>query len=281
MGLVDGLNRIISLLVDTLRQIGRGRIWLWLLGYFLVSWFVLYALYDFTSPIFYGLVSMLIGVFGQQQATGFMHYPGHFLLLPYVFEYIKIGLSIIFEGLILGAAAILFYESYVDVDEDDRFAVGSLVKSWLHLALGFVIINGILLGLNIGLATALRSYMEYSPRRVLAFEWVILPAVYAVVLGIFFHVLPSIAIYRENVFVAISKSVRVFFKNPISMFILAAIVLAVPIAISNFTAHPDTIVNKFTPELVYWVLAVGLFVDMIANFLWMGMSVRFLVDEEE
>jgi len=281
MGLVDGLNRIISLLVDTLRQIGRGRIWLWLLGYFLVSWFVLYALYDFTSPIFYGLVSMLIGVFGQQQATGFMHYPGHFLLLPYVFEYIKIGLSIIFEGLILGAAAILFYESYVDVDEDDRFAVGSLVKSWLHLALGFVIINGILLGLNIGLATALRSYLEYSPRRVLAFEWVILPAVYAVVLGIFFHVLPSIAIYRENVFVAISKSVRVFFKNPISMFILAAIVLAVPIAISNFTAHPDTIVNKFTPELVYWVLAVGLFVDMIANFLWMGMSVRFLVDEEE
>jgi hypothetical protein len=42
-----------------------------------------------------------------------------------------------------------------------------------------------------------------------------------------------------------------------------------------------TIIEKFRPELVYWVLLAGLAVNALASFLWMGTAVRFLIDEEE
>jgi len=37
------------------------------------------------SPVFYGFIKFWTGLFGDQQAAGFTHYPGHFLLLPYFF----------------------------------------------------------------------------------------------------------------------------------------------------------------------------------------------------
>ncbi len=281
MKVIDSINRTIGLFIETMRQIGAGRIWLWLLGYFALSWLVLYAHYDFTSMLFYGVINAWTGLFGNRSATGFTHYRGHFLLLPYFFEWAKIVLSVLFEGLVLGAAAILFYERFVQVDEDDRFTFRSLSRSWFFLAIGFVIINGALLGFNELLSAMLRPVIQYSPRRVLAFNWIIVPGMYAVILGMFLYVLPAVAIYRENVLAAIGRSIRLFFRNPVTSVLTAAIVILPPLILSNLIANPTTIVDKFSPELVYWLLLLGLIIDVAANFLWMGMSVRFLVDEEE
>lgn len=281
MRVIDSINRTIGLFIESLRQLGAGRIWLWLLGYFALSWLVLYAHYNFTSPLFYWAVSHWIDLFGSRNATGFTHYRGHFLSLPYFYDWAKIVLSIFFEGLILGAVAIFFYERFVLVDEDDRFTFRSLSRSWLFLAIGFVVINGALIGSNVILGKLLHNFIQYSPRRVLAFNWVLIPGVYAVILGLLLYVLPIVAVYRENVFAALGRSVRLFFRNPVTSVLIAAIVVFPPLVLSNVIANPTTIVDKFSPELVYWILVFGLVIDMIANFLWMGMSVRFLVDEEE
>ncbi len=281
MRVIDSINRTIGLFIESLRQIGAGRIWLWLLGYFAVSWLVLYAHYDFTSPLFYWAVSRWTELFGSRNATGFTHYRGHFLLLPYFFEWAKIVLSVIFEGLVLGAAAILFYERFVQVDEDDRFSFRSLSRSWLFLSIGFVIINGALLGSSQLLSALLNDFIRYSPRRILAFNWVLIPGMYAIILGLLLYVLPAVAVYRENVFAAVGRSVRLFFRNPITSVLMAAIVVLPPLVVSSLISNPATIVDKFSPELVFWLLTLALLVDVIANFLWMGMSVRFLVDEEE
>jgi len=281
MRVIDSINRTIGLFIESLRQIGAGRIWLWLLGYFAVSWLVLYAHYDFASPLFYWAVSRWTELFGSRNATGFTHYRGHFLLLPYFFEWAKIVLSVLFEGLVLGAAAILFYERFVQVDEDDRFSFRSLSRSWLFLSIGFVIINGALLGASQLMSALLNDFIRYSPRRILAFNWVLIPAMYAVILGMLLYVLPAVAVYRENVFAAVGRSVRLFFRNPIVSVLMAAIVVLPPLIVSSLISNPATIVDKFSPELVFWLLTLALVVDVIANFLWMGMSVRFLVDEEE
>jgi hypothetical protein len=46
------------------------------------------------------------------------------------------------------------------------------------------------------------------------------------------------------------------------------------------TGRSGQIVQKFKPELVYWLLLAGLVVDILFFFFWMGTAVRFLVDEE-
>jgi hypothetical protein len=40
------------------------------------------------------------------------------------------------------------------------------------------------------------------------------------------------------------------------------------------------IVEKFKPELVYWLLLAGLAADVLFYFFWIGTAVRLLVDEQ-
>lgn len=281
MGLIEGINRLIGLIVDTLRQVGRVRIWLWLFGYFLLTWLILYAHYDFTSPLFYGPVTAWTNLLDSQQATGFTHYEGHFLLLPYFFEYARLLFSVLFESLVLGAVAVLFYESFVRVDDDDRFSLRSLVRSWIHLALVVAVINGVTLGVGRLLPELLAPVLAYSPRRIQLFQWVVMPGIYAVILALFFYAVSAVAVYRDTVIGAIGRSLRVFFRNPVTSLVMAVLVLAGPIIISNLTANPQIIVGRFSPELVYWLLLFGLLINMIVNFFWIGLSVRVLVDEEQ
>ncbi len=281
MTMVEAINRLISLVIDVFRQIGRGRIWGYLFIYFAVCWLVLYAHYNFTSPLFGGLIGAWTNLIDEQRATGFTHYRGHFILLPYFFEWAKLLLSVVLESLLFGAVAILFYERFVDVDPDDRFRFNQVVRLWGHLALGLVVINGIILVVNVVLPDLLKPVLEYSPRRQMAFQWLGLPAIYAVIVGALFYVIPAVAVYRENIFGALKRSLRVFWRNPGTSVVMAALVLAVPLAISNLANSPYTIVDLFRPELVYYLLLAGLVVDVIVGFFWMGLAVRLLADQED
>lgn len=281
MTIVDAINRLIGVVIDVFRQVGRGRIWGYLLVYFAACWIVLYAHYDFTSPLFGGLIGAWTNLIDSQRATGFTHYRGHFILLPYFFEWAKLLISIILESLLFGAVAILFYERFVDVDPDDRFRLGQVVRLWGHLVLGLVAINGVILLVNVVLPGILKPLLEYSPRRQMVFQWLGLPLIYAFIVGALFYVIPAVAVYRENILGAVMRSLRVFRRNPGTSVAMAALVLAVPLTISNLANSPYTIVDLFRPELVYYLLLVGLVVDVVVGFFWMGMAVRLLVDQED
>ncbi len=281
MSIVDSINRLFSLFLDTFRQIPRGKIWVWLLIYFLIDWLVLYVLYDFTSPVFYGIVKLWTSLFSEQQAVGFSHYPGHFILLPHFYDWAKLAVGVIFEGLFLGAAALLFYENYVRIDPEDKFSFKTLMPSWIHLILAFIIVNAVLVGINLVAPMFLREWLAGSPRRILLFEWVLMPGIFTFVLALFFFMFASVVIYRDNVIQALSRSLRVFIHNPVTTYILAGMVIAMPIIIANVTSNTTKLVQNFTPEIIYWLLVLGLVIDIIVHFIWMGTSVRLLVEEEE
>ena len=281
MMMVDAINRLIGVVLDVVRQVGRGRIWSYLLIYFAVCWLVLYAHYSFTNPLFGGLIGAWTNLIDSQKATGFTHYRGHFILLPYFFEWAKLILSVVLESLLFGAAAILFYERFVDVDPDDRFQFSQVVRLWIHLALGLVVINGIILLANVTIPGLLKPVLQYSPRRQLVFHWLGLPALYAVIVGALFYVVPAVAVYRENILGAIKRSLRVFWRNPGTSVAMAVLILAVPLFISNLANTPYIIVDRFRPELIYYLLLVGVAVDVVVGFFWMGMAVRLLVDQED
>jgi len=58
MSIVLGINRLIGLFIDSLKQLGKGRILLWLLLYFVIDLLILEAHYYFTSPMLYGIMSV-------------------------------------------------------------------------------------------------------------------------------------------------------------------------------------------------------------------------------
>ncbi|RKX26534.1 MAG: hypothetical protein DRP47_08025 [Candidatus Zixiibacteriota bacterium] len=281
MNVIEGINRLIALFIEVFKQVGRGRIWLWLLLYFILQWLILEAHSEFPLPFLYGLISFWTGLFGEQVATGFRHYPGHFLLLPFFFEWARLIFGLIVEGLILGAVSLLFYESFVSVPREDRFRFRELLPRWIHLVLAYVVLNGILMGLGFMLPDLMEGVLDHSPRRIAFFEWVLLPSLYAVVVALLLAVVPSIVIYRDNIFQALGRSLRLFIHNPMTCLVISGIVLAGPVVIANISSNPARIVDNFKPELVYWVLVVGLVIDMFVHFVWMGAAVRLLLAEEE
>lgn len=73
---------------------------------------------------------------------------------------------------------------------------------------------------------------------------------------------------------------RIFAGNPFTCFFLSLVVLAALISISIIVSRSAEIVEKFKPELVYWLLLAGLAADVLYYFFRMGTTVSLPVDEE-
>ena len=281
MGIVSSINYFINLIVDTFKQFGRGKIWLVLLIYSALGWLVLYIHYDFKSPLFYGLVNAWVSLINPDDSVAFSHYPQQLILLPHYFGWAKFFFGLIFEGLFLGMAAMFFANSFRGTGKENSFKTGHAFSCWIQLILAWIILNGVLLLVNSFIPSLFQSFIAGSPRREIVFEFLVLPFIYSVILCFFFFIIPSVVIFKENVFKAAKRSVLVFFRHPLTVFLLSVFILVIPVLLSAVTGRPVVIVEKFKPELIYWVLSVGLFLDIIVNFFWMSTAVQVLVHEEE
>lgn len=281
MAFLKNFNQFLSIFLDTLRAVGRGRVWLVLLGYAAIIALGLLALYRCFTPITYPFsraVLSLASLIGGWNAQVFYQYPSQFLVLPIAHSWFKVVFAILFEGLILGSVALLFHQYFAGANAPTR-GTRSLWSSWGHFILASLLLNLLLIVLSF-VPGILRTFMEGNPRRQLIFELAVVPVVYALLQGLFFFVIPAIALYGENVFQALARSFKAFVRRPLTCFFLAVAALVLPTIVSLAANHPDVIIEKFHPELVYWVLLLGILADMIFNFLWIGTAVRYLVDEE-
>jgi hypothetical protein len=278
MGPIKSLNQIILLFIETIKQARRLGIWLLLLCYFFVIWLLLYAHYKFLSPVFYPLISTWISVFGKDNFAAFSHYPGQFLYLPYFFGWAKLLLGFLVEGLVLGGVAAMFADGYRNIAGRNRMSFKDIFSLWFHLLMVWVVINFLTVSVNFYLPDLLEFFHQGSPRRLMAVRYLILPFVLSVILALFFYAIPAVVMFRDNFLKALGRSLGLFFRRPITSFILAALVMFVPYYIS--AVPPDVLISKFRPELVYWVILLGLAAELLADYFWMGLSVRFLIEEE-
>lgn len=280
MSALENVNYFIGLFLSTFRQFGRARVWLILIGYFLLQWLVLFAHYQFYSPVFHGLISAWTSLVSGQLAMGFEHYPGQFLLMPYFAGWAKLAVGVVFEGAVLGAVALLLYDRITGYEREEGEGRPTWWFNWSQATLAWVVLNGLVLAANLVLPELLSSFLHGSPRRILVFEIAILPATYLLFFVLLYYAIPYCVLYRVNAFRAIIESIRLTLTSPITTFFLALIILSGPIAVSVIAGKSDVIVDKFAPELVYWVLLAGLVVDIFVSFFWMGTSVRHLIEQE-
>lgn len=280
MAWLKNFNQFLLLLVDTFQSIFSGRIWLILLCYFGVGWLALWIMYASFSPFTYPIAKGVLSLLGSDVNSQYFHYPAHLLYLPYAYGWLKLFLSVLFEGLFLGAAAILFYRRYLHLRPNEGRKPSSVFGSWGNFLVVSIVVNGLNFLASFGIPQILDDFLYGSPRRILAFDLIAMPFLYTIIAAVFICGIPAVAIYKDNAFAAMKRSVRIFFARPITCFSLAVIIWIIPILIAGAANHPDVITEKFYPELVYWVVLLGLFCEMIAYFIWMGTAARLLIEEE-
>jgi hypothetical protein len=96
----------------------------------------------------------------------------------------------------------------------------------------------------------------------MAFEFVVLAFIYAVILAVFFFIIPWIAVYKEKFRKVLKRALRIFAGDPFTCFFLSLAILVVLTSISISASRSAEIVQQFKPEPVYWLLLVGLAADV-------------------
>jgi len=278
MNIITGINQFIGLFLSTLKQVLHARTWFILFLYFVLTELVLFAHYEFLSPVFYPLIKSWISLFGEDSFKAFSHYPGHFLYMPYYFSWAKIIIGLLFEGLVLGAVAAMFADNYRNLTGSGKTQFKETFPLVLQFMAAWIIFNGLTVLINLYLPDLLAAFHQDSPRRLLAIRFVLQPFILAVIFAMLFFAIPAVAVYRENFLRAVFRSVKLFFRRPLTSFFLAGFIMFVPYIVS--AVPPDVIITKFKPELVFWIMFIGLGVEMVASYFWMGTAVRFLLEEE-
>ena len=280
MPLLKYINQFVYLFEETLSQFFRWRIWLVLVVYALIAWLVLYIHYNISSTLFFSIMKVWTALVASGQAAGFFHYPGHFALMPQYFEWAKLILSILLEGLFLGTAAMLFRNIYRGTKQDLTGTFKKQLRLWGQLILALVVFNAVFTLVGWVLPTLFAPLIRGYGRRTLMFAFVLMPLVYSIILALFYFAIPSIALGGLNFLKGIGRSLTIFGRRSFTCFFLSVIILSVPVVVAAATQQSDYLIEKFHPEIVYWLLVLGLIVDMVAAFLWMGTAARFLASEE-
>lgn len=277
MAFLERVNQFVSILLSVIRQLTQWRIWLVLIIYYVLQLLILYVHYDYPSGPLSVLITKWVSIFGEDMASAYGHYPQHFMLLGKISYWAKLGFGLIFEGLVLGTVASLFCRRFAGPVNETK--VPSLGNRWFNLTLVWTIVNGLMLAAGQLLPGLLAQYLT-GPRRILAFSFVLMPFIFTLIFSIFFLAIPSVVMYRDDVFKALGRSFRIFLRRPVTLFSLGLVILVIPILLGALASRPTGIVDSFKPELLYWILIASLLSEMIAGFFWMGTAVRFLIDEE-
>jgi len=274
MGALDKLNRLFSLYGFGLKGLYKPVIWLPFFIYFCLQALLLILLNNYPNQYIYPILSPFIKLFGAEQEQFFTHYPSLYIMLPFIFQMSKLVFGILFEGLIIGLTSLLFIRSF----RMGEIPVGSAVKRWLHLSMAWILVMAVLFAIGWYLPQYFESFLFGSPKRVIVFE-IGLGLTTVLVYSLFIYAVPAIVNYQINFLVALKKSLLFFFKQPIFSFFLAFIVYVTTVPVEILLYFKDTIVSKFAPELVFYILLISLIIELIAYIVFIGALTKFLVEE--
>lgn len=279
MGFIDRLNRLVRLYIDSIKYSIRPRIWWPFFAYLVIQFMILLAIRNYNNPHLYPLLKPIVNLFGEQRAEALSHYPSIFLLMPYVFQMGKIALGVVFEGLAIGLTSVLFFKAYTP-SKSKQVDISFALKRWPVLLTIWTIITGFLFLLNFYAPQFFEGFLIGSPKRIMAFE-IAMKLLTVLLYTPFIYAVPSVVIYKNSLLKAFKTSLRLFVQYPVFSFFLAFIAYFVSVVASWPAGQADVIISKFTPDLVFYILVIGLVADFAVNIIFTGARVKFLLEEME
>jgi hypothetical protein len=279
VGLVDNFNRLVGLYVSVLKAVPRIKIWVPFMVYALLQAALLVLCVSYVNPLIYPILSPLVGLLGDKTAAAFGHYPGLYLFLPTVFQWAKLVLGLIFEGLAAGMTAVLFLW-FFQLPRKSTLRLTYAVSKWPHLLLTWVAITALLFAVNWLLPYAFSESLRGSPRLLFAFG-IALRILTVFLYSIFVYAVPSVIVHKTTFVGALGRSIRLFMSHPVFSFFLVLIPYLLSVPTSFLANRSDVIISRFSPELVFYILLVAVIADLIINFAITGAAVGFLLEEAE
>jgi len=279
VGFIYGINRLIGLYAEAFRAVVKMRLWPPLFIYTIAQFLLLLVFNSYVNPVIYPVLSPFVGLMGKNTASLFAQYPGLYIALPYVYQWGRLLFGIIFEGLAIGLTALLFLR-YIGSKRGEGMTLRSVVRRWPQLIIVWTIVTAVIIAASLILPELFRSYLEGSPRRAAVFD-VVIRLVAVTLYAIFIYAVPSIIVYKNNIIRAFRTTFALFFRYPIFTFFLALLPYLLTVPTSYLTGQSAAIVSKFSPELVFYILAAGLIVDMLVNFILTATVVGLLIEERD
>ncbi len=279
MNFIEKLNRFVGLYLTAFGTTIKGGAWLPFLIYTGLQMSALIFVVNYTNPFIYPLLSPLIVLIAGENASLFDHYPTLYLLLPFVYQWFKIAIGIIFEGLAAGLTIVLILRILAPT-QHAGLKLAAAYKKWPQLLLVWTIITAILWSIDTYLPPIFAEQLADAPRRQMAFN-IILRLLTVGIYSILMYAIPALIVRNAGFLKSFRISIKLFIKYPIFSFFLAFIPILMTLPASYGAANADIIVQKFSPELVFYIIFAGLFVEFIANYLLMATLVKFMVDETE
>jgi len=276
---IDKLNRLIGLYISVLKSIIKLKIWTPYFLYAILQFIILTTCVNYVHPSIYPILSPAVALLGGALAELFSHYPGLYLLLPLVYQWGKLAAGVLFEGLATGLTVVLFIHLF-GRRRSSQWKFSEAFAKWPQLLLGWTIITGIIFVLQWFLPNVVSDFIQGSPRRTALFD-IGLKVLIVAIYSIFIYTLPALIVYKQNIFRAFKTSVGFFLKYPVFSFFLAMIPYFFTLPISFLSRSSDVIVSRFSPELMYYVLLIGIIVEMFVNYIIAGAVTIFLIEEKE
>jgi len=268
---------------QTFKLMIRGVLWLPLLIQAVIAVLLAVVFYNIFSPVTGWLVSGWVELVKSDYARAFFHYPNQFVLFPYYFGNARLLINILIEAFLISITIDMMIALY----RGTRPAFAQSFKNALHLygkvTLVWLALNAILYFVNMYFFDILEGVgfsLANAPRRQMAAS-VVLRTLTILIYMPFIYMLPSIVAGGVSFGQAIGRGFRTFIRHPFVAFGLVVVAYLVGLPFSLAASESETVVKNFYPEMVFYLVLISIGVDMIVNFLLLGTSVKFFMDQTD
>ncbi len=254
------------------------RLWFPFFLFALISLGIAWLLINPFMPVLGPAISSVSKMITGTDATA--HYPSIYVFLPMTYGWVTLVASVLIEALLIATGFLLFSGHY----KHERVGIGAAFSGasgkYLQVVTVWLFYTLVFLAMTHFLPKLFDSLIGGSPRRTLAFH-ILLRFVGAGILAMFMFVVPYVVLDSLKFKTAVARSIRTFFRNPVSSYILALVpfLLVLPFTLALF--DPLTIVRKFSPELIFYLISGQIVVSMIANFVFTSTVLRFHLEYAE
>ncbi len=269
---------------QTIRQMGRFVLWLPLLIYGLLALALALIHYYIFSPVAGPIISLWTNLIKPSLAGAYFHYPLQFEFFPFYFGYGRLLLSAVVEAFLFGIFIDLLIAIYRGQKPAFLRSVGLALRRYFFLTISWLVVIAILYLVNQYFYDFIEKILGFamrgSPRRQIG-AGAILRVLTVVIYMPFIYLLPSIIRGEASIGKVLSRAFALFGRHPFISFGIVLIPYVIGFIPNWIFSQSTTIVENFSPELVFYLGVVTIILDILLNFIFVGAAVKFFMDRQE
>lgn len=269
---MEKFNFLIGSYVGSVKAMFSIRLWIPYSLFALLSLIILWLFAHPHFPVLGSAFSEIAKLLTGNEAVA--HYPDLYVLLPKAHGWSSVFLGVFLEVLLVGAGFVMFSAYYRREKTSFMSALSRAKSKYTQLVAVWLFYTVVFLALLLVLPKLFDPIIGGSPRRTLAFG-VGIRLLGSVILAMFMYVLPNILIDGEKFMAAVRRSLRTFSSSMISSYVIAIVPYLIVLPFTIMLYNPVLIVTKFYPELVFYLIAFEIVVNMFSSFIFTSTVLRF------